>query len=208
MATVQTEIGPADNGRRMTLDEFREADETPGHRYELARGCLEVTQVPNDPHRQVLDNLRDAISLYRHAHPGLILCLGGGAEFQLEIPGLGSERHPDLGIVFVGTPRDHRGRRQPAWVAEVVSPDKEARDRDYVAKRQEYLRFGIREYWIVDPSLRRLTVLVRDEAADGPTWRERIFLGDDPIESDLLPGFQGTVETLWKDADAEEDDPE
>ena len=56
MATVAApvRIGPADNGRTMTLDEFREADVEEGYRYELARGVLEVTEVPDDYHGQVI----------------------------------------------------------------------------------------------------------------------------------------------------------
>ena len=63
MATTRIQIGPADHGRRMTLDEFREAEEEPGYRYELARGVLEVTEVPNDPHGQIVDNLHEAVSV-------------------------------------------------------------------------------------------------------------------------------------------------
>ena len=56
MATVAPplRIGPADHGRTMTLEEFREAEELDGYRYELARGVLEVTEVPNDPHGVVV----------------------------------------------------------------------------------------------------------------------------------------------------------
>ena len=57
MATIATRIGPADHGRRMTIDEFLGAEEEPGYRYELARGVVEVTEVPNDPHGQVVSNL-------------------------------------------------------------------------------------------------------------------------------------------------------
>jgi hypothetical protein len=49
-------IGPADHGRVMTLEEFREAEEEQGYRYELARGVLEVSEVPNDPHGVVVCN--------------------------------------------------------------------------------------------------------------------------------------------------------
>ena len=38
----------------MTLEEFREADVEEGYRYELARGVLEVTEVPNDPHGEIV----------------------------------------------------------------------------------------------------------------------------------------------------------
>ena len=59
MATVTStmRIGPADHGRLMTLEEFQEAEEEEGYRYELARGVLEVTEVPNDPHGVVVWNL-------------------------------------------------------------------------------------------------------------------------------------------------------
>ena len=48
MATAATSlrIGPADHGRRMTLAEFLDAEETPGYRCELARGVIEVSEVP------------------------------------------------------------------------------------------------------------------------------------------------------------------
>ncbi len=47
MATItRRRIGPADHGRRMTLDEFLEADFEEGWLYELARGAVVVTEVP------------------------------------------------------------------------------------------------------------------------------------------------------------------
>ena len=69
MATVTTplRIGPADRDRTMTLEEFLDADVVEGFHYELARGVLEVNQVPNDPHRQVVTNLFDAAVRYRRS---------------------------------------------------------------------------------------------------------------------------------------------
>ena len=123
MATVTPplRIGPADSGRTMTLQEFLDADVVEGYRYELARGVLEVNQVANDPHRQVVTNLYDSVGHYRRLHPGRILAYGGGNEFQFIIPGLASGRNPDLGVVLRGARRDWRGRRMAALAAEVVS---------------------------------------------------------------------------------------
>ncbi len=202
MATTRIQIGPADHGRRMTLDEFREAEEEPGYRYELARGVLEVTEVPNDPHGQIVHNLNQAVSLYHRQHLGLILRIGGAAEFRLWVPAMISGRNPDLAIVLRETPKDERGRRPPSLVAEVVSERGE--DRDYVEKRQEYLIFGIREYWIIDPALRQVMVLCRRDAPGGPDWEERVYRGAETIVSELLPGFAGTVAELWADAELDE----
>jgi Uma2 family endonuclease len=203
MSTVKLRIGPADHGRRMTLEEFRDAEEEEGYRYELARGVLEVSEVPNDSHGQIVHNLHDAVTWYRHQHPGLIRRVGGAGEFRLWVDAMSSGRNPDLAIVFEGTPKDKRGRRRPSWVAEVVS--KRGEDRDYVAKREEYLTFGIQEYWIIDPQLGQVTVLTRRDLG-APDWSEQVFTGEDVIVSALLPGFQGRVSELWINAELDEED--
>jgi Uma2 family endonuclease len=202
MPTTRMQIGPKDLGRRLTLEEFREADEKPGYRYELARGVLEVTQVPNDPHWQVVDNLQLRISAYRQDHPEIIQRAGGGGECRVWIREMISGRNPDYAIVLKGTPKDESGRQPPSLVAEVVSEG--SAERDYHTKREEYLVFGIQEYWIVDPDQRQVTVLVRQETGANSSWAEHVFQGDDPIESTLLPGFEGTVGALWVDVEPEE----
>ena len=83
MATITTRIGPADHGRKMTKEEFLDAEEEPGYRYELARGILEMTHVPGPTHGQVVGNLYQVVANYRLAHPGVILNFGGGNEFRL-----------------------------------------------------------------------------------------------------------------------------
>ena len=115
MATVNLRIGPADNGRRMTLEEFREAEEQPGHLYELARGVLEVTEVPGDDQGQIVDNLHEAISDYNRKHPGLIRRIGHGSDIRLIIPELESDRHPDLAVVFRNFTRMYRDRQRRTW---------------------------------------------------------------------------------------------
>ncbi len=206
MATTRIQIGPTDHGRPMTLDAFLEADEEPGHQYELARGVLEVTRVPNDPHWQVVSNLQDFFYQYRRENPGLILRIGGGGECQVLIPELVSGRNPDLAVVFRGTPKDSRGRQPPSLVAEVVSRRGEVRD--YQTKREEYLVFGLLEYWIIDPQRRQVIVLDRQDEGPVPTWSERIFEGNEAILSRLFPGFAARVADLWADLELDDEEPE
>ncbi len=200
MASIQTRIGPADHGRRMSLDEFRDAEEQPGYRYELARGVLDVSEVPGRQHWRIVDNLHELLSRYRREFPRVVDLIGHGSDVRLQVPtpGAGSDRHPDLGVVLFGDPEDDRGRPRPGLVIEVVSAGAEARGRDYRAKREDYLAAGVREYWIVDPRQRLVTVLAR---VDGPAWDERAFQGDAAIASPLLPGFLATVADLWADVD-------
>jgi len=203
MATITTplRIGPADHGRAMTLEEFMEAEEDEGYRYELARGVLEVTNVPNDPHGQVIANLYDAISRHRRDHPGVIQRYGGGSEFRFWLPRMISGRNPDLGVVLRGAAKDWRGRRLPALAAEVVS--RGSVKRDYETKREEYLAYGLLEYWIVDPMKHEVTVLTRR----GDTWNEMVFRDEQVIVSLVLPGFATTVAELWIDVEEDDDDP-
>ena len=197
---VPLRIGPADHGRTMTLEEFREANEEDGYRYELARGVLEVSEVPNDPHGVVVANLYDGISRYRRDHPGVILRYGGGNEFRFWLPHIISGRNPDLGVVLRGAPKDWRGRRLPALAAEVVSRGNVKRD--YEVKREEYLAYGLLEYWIVDPLKRIVTVLTRY----GDTWNEAVFRDEQVIVSRVLAGLTTTVAELWLDVEEVDDD--
>jgi Uma2 family endonuclease len=204
MATVRLRIGPADNGRAMSLEEFWDAEEEPGYIYELVRGVLEVSETPGDSHYQIVDNLHEAFGNYRRMYPNVILRIGHGSDVRYIIPEVNTDRHPDLAVVFRDIPhRDHRGRRLAVLGVEVVSPGSQARKRDYVDNRVDYLAVGLLEYWIVDPDEKRVTVLLRREIDGVAAWEERIFIGDDVIVSELLPGFAGTVAELWLDDDEE-----
>ncbi len=195
MATITTRLSLADNGRAMTIEEFFEAEEEPGYCYELARGVVEVSEVPNDPHGQVVFNLYRIIVLYDALFPGIILRSGGGSEFRIWLPGMISGRNPDLGVVVKGAPVDYRGRRIPCLVAEVVSED--SVDRDYRAKREEYLAYGLLEYWIIDLVQRKLTLLARN----GDIWVEVPCVEGQPIPSRILPGLTATISELWTSLD-------
>jgi Uma2 family endonuclease len=203
MSTVKLRIGPADHGRPMTLEEFHEAEEEPGYLYELARGVLEVSEVPGDYHGQIIDNLHLTIDIHRLRHPGVIRRLAHGSDIRLIIPELESGRHPDLAVVFPDAQLTPRGRQRPGLVCEVVSPGTRARRRDYQEKSEEYLALGILEYWIIDFQQKTVTVRNRRDGPGDPTWDERVFRGDEVIASMLLPGFQGTVSELWIDVEPE-----
>lgn len=203
MATVTSimKIGPADHGRLMTLDEFREAEVEEGYRYELARGVLEVSEVPNDPHGLIVWIILRFIAAFDQNHPGVIYRAGGGSEFRLWLPRMVSGRNPDVAVVLRGTPKDRRGRRPPSLAFEVVSQGSEAHERDYVTKRAEYLAYGLRECWIIDLQTKTVTVLIRD----GDDWVEQVYRDDQQAVSLVLPGFAIRLPDLWPH---EDDEPE
>src|SRR4051794_29065918 len=98
MATIATRIGPADHGRKMTLEEFLDAEEEPGYRYELARGVLEVTYVPGEPHGLIVYLLYKLLTRFDDQHPRVIYRFGGASEFRLCLPAMVSGRNPDVAV--------------------------------------------------------------------------------------------------------------
>lgn len=197
MATVTsiTRIGPADHGRLMTLEEFRKAEEVDGYCYELARGVLEVSEVPNDPHGLIVWIVLRIIASFDQNHPGLIYRAGGGSEFRIWLPRMVSGRNPDVAVALHGTPKDRRGRRPPSLAFEVVSEGTESHERDYETKRAEYLAYGLREYWIIDLQTKTMTVLIRE----GDDWVERVYRDDQQAVSLVLPGLVIRSPDLWPD---------
>ena len=101
---------------------------------------------------------------------------------------------PDIVFVAKGNERIVKDaiRGVPDLVMEVVS--KGSRQLDRVKKKSLYERFGIKEYWIVDPEAETIEVF---GLADG-TYRliSKSEFGRS-AESELLPGFNIPVSSLW-----------
>jgi Uma2 family endonuclease len=188
-----TIIGPADHGRRMGLDEFDGAIGREGRLYELSRGIVIVTDVPNPPHGDVVFVLRESLGEYHRAHPGAIHRIYSGAECKLLIEGTESERHPDLAVYKTPAP----GSDSSVWsiwvpeiVIEVVSDDSVRRD--YEEKPEDYLQFGVLEYWIVDPLKNAVTVNRRVRGR----WKPQQLIPGQKYTTPLLPGFELDLATV------------
>jgi Uma2 family endonuclease len=91
---------------------------------------------------------------------------------------------PDVLVVCDPHKIDRRGvRGAPDWVLEVLSPSTAAHDQ--IAKRRTYERAGVREYWLVHPGDRTLTVYVLE---NGQYGRPEIYELKDATPIGVLPG--------------------
>jgi Putative restriction endonuclease len=186
MSTDVITLSRADHGRRMRLADFDRAEAVPGPVFELGRGVVVVVDVPNYRHLAQVTALRRILHAYDAAHPGQVHAIASGSECKLLLADLESERHPDLAIYKTPPPEgdDFWGEWVPEVVVEVVSPGSE--DRDYVEKRQEYLVFGVREYWVVDADRGQVLILRRSRGR----WVERVLRPGDEYRTRLLPGLR------------------
>lgn len=191
MATVKTRIGPEDHGRQMTLEEFAEAEGRRGHIYELAEGVITVLDLPGLPHGKVVHNLNRQLFAWDAANPGKIFYQASGDSCAILLPGMQSERHPNLALYLTPPPDPTTPWESwvPDLVAEVVSEGGEKRA--YEDKRREYLATGVREYWILDPKRRAVLVLRRT----GDVFRERRPRAT--YGPSLLPGFTLDIPRLF-----------
>lgn len=197
MSTTATIIGPADEGRRMTLGEFIDAEGQDGRLYELSRGIVTKVDVPSPHHSTIPDAIRMQFAAYRLSHPKSIHSTIGGGECRLLIKDLESDRHPDLAVYR--TPPPDSGNADEIWsqwipeiVIEIVSPS--SRSRDYQPKPEEYLRFGVQEHWIIDVHEQAMKVLRRS----GGRWAEQIMKPPALHKTRLLPGLEFSIAAVFE----------
>jgi Uma2 family endonuclease len=192
MATMTRHIGLADHGQTMAFEDFIQSDFEEGWLYELARGVIDVTDVPDLPHGRIVQRLSKLIAVYVRENRGVVNYWASGGSCRLRLPGMQSDRHPDQAVYLTPPPGGGEiwSRWVPDLVVEVVSRSGERRD--YVEKREEYLLAGVREYWILDPTKRRFLVLERR----GDVWSELSVREDETYRTRLLPGLEVTRREL------------
>jgi len=76
----------------------------------------------------------------------------------------------------------------PDLVIEIVS--KSSIDMDYIKKLYTYMRFGVQEYWIVDPLKKKITVYVAAKAADNDSLLLSDYTFEDTVESKLFKSLR------------------
>jgi Uma2 family endonuclease len=201
MGKTLVKIGPADHGRPMSLEEFEHAKVQDGYLYELSRGIITVSDVPNRPHLLLVGATRDQLQDYKSLHRGRIHFIASGNECKLLIPALDSERHPDLAVFLTAPPPIENARLWRQWFPEIVieAVSLSSRKRDYQEKPDEYLRLGAKEYWIIDPRKRALVVMRRVRNR----WVESTVEPPVVYRTRLLPGFEFSCDAVFRAAGLE-----
>jgi Uma2 family endonuclease len=185
MAILQPvlQLGPHDHGRPLTAEEFAEADYAEPWKYEREQGSLIVMPLDGPGHDDSSKPVRDSLGAYRMAHPDIVEKVV--SEAWVRVDG-GTDRIGDIGVFLAGSRSAiNRPDRVPELMFEIVSPDRESRERVYVKKRKEYDRLGVLEYVLIDRMRHRATVWTA-----GPRgYRKRVSRPGEVYTSPLLPGL-------------------
>jgi len=156
---------------------------------ELVDGRLEILPMPTLKHQRIL---RWLLGMFEGAAPVGSITLFAPLPTRL-FPG--TIREPDLLYI---APENAPGPDvdYPTHIdlaLEIVSPGKDARQRDYEDKRVDYARAGISEYWIVDPLENQVTVLVLQ---DSIYTEHGVFRIGDVASGLLLPALSIDVRAM------------
>ncbi len=132
-----------------------------GERAELINGRIYNMAPPSRIHQEILMGLSATLRDYILKNAGN--CKVYPAPFAVF---LGEDNknyvEPDISVICDRSKLTDKGcNGAPDLVIEIVSPS--SRKMDYTTKNTLYSDFGVREYWIVDPSKERTTIYRYEE---------------------------------------------
>jgi Uma2 family endonuclease len=175
--------------RKYTYGDYRTWPD--GERWELINGiAYNMSPAPSRRHQEIL------LGLAAKFHGYLIdkTCKAYIAPFDVRLPegneaddGIETVVQPDLTVVCDKTKLDEKGcKGSPDLIVEIISPSTAAMD--YIKKLALYERKGVKEYWIVHPTDKLVTIF--KTAADGRYGRPEIFTEDDEVAVGIFDDFK------------------
>jgi Uma2 family endonuclease len=198
MATVAQQLGPEDHGREMSYQEFMEGDYQHGYRYEIIRGKLDVSPLPNAPEDFLEKWLLGKLFVYAQTHPQVIRYLTDKARVFVPSEEEPTVPEPDI-AAYKRVPRTRSVAEwrwedmSPMLVVEVLSANDARKDLD--RNVELYLLVpSIKEYWIVDGRADPERPILRVYRRHGDRWRNQTLRAGATYTTRLLPGFSLTLD--------------
>ena len=183
MATTQPVV-------KLTWEDYRTTPDD--QRYELLDGDLMMVPAPNLKHQRVQGNLYYHLRRFISEHE-LGELLPAPCDVVLSDTNV---VQPDL--LFVSRERRHllsggeNVRGAPDLVIEILSPS--TTDKDRGVKHELYGRFGVTEYWLVDPLAE--TISIHRQRA-GVLAATRTFGRKQTLRSPLLAGLELQLDDIF-----------
>jgi Uma2 family endonuclease len=198
MATVTRKLGPADDGRPLSYDDFMTAEYREGFRHELIDGRLAVGAQPNLRHDRYQEWLSFPLRVYVRQFPDVINYVGSAA--RVFVPGRDATTCPAPDVAAyrnlpLDLPLDAVGWQDvsPLLVAEVLSPDNP--EKDLERNVELYLLVpSIKEYWILDHLADAERPTLHVYRRQGRRWRVLRYGYGETYTTKLLPGFELVID--------------
>lgn len=178
---------------KLTYEHYRNAPESERERYELYEGELVMVPSPSLKHQLILGNLVDFLRRFVNENDlGVVLfspldvILGGDTVLQPDILFVAKARAEILAAEGI--------RGAPDLVVEILSEATAKRDRTY--KKTLYARYGVKEYWLVNPEAETIEVLILKESGYEPAGKYA-RRGKVQFTSPLLKGLSIDLDAVF-----------
>jgi Uma2 family endonuclease len=180
---------------RFHYEDYQSLPESMSARYELLDGDLLMVPAPTVTHQRISRNLELILIQFVREHN-----LGEIFYSPIDVVfGVGDDREiaqPDILFVdktqnHIITPKEIQGA--PTLIVEILSERTKTRDRTY--KKVLYGRYGVREYWIIDPDDRTVEVYIPGAAGFELSQK---YSRDGILTSAVLPELRIALEEVFQ----------
>lgn len=181
-------------GREKRLREKFYADITPEHKWEFIQGEVIMHSPALNRHLLASQRLFSLLDAYVRVHQ-----IGAVRHEKAMTSFPRNDYEPD--VMFFGVAKsalidpDTLKFPIPDFIAEVLSPSTEARDRGI--KFRDYALHGVAEYWIIDPVAETVEPYLLADGVYPPVPPQTEGL----LTSDVVPGFQIPLRALFDETE-------
>lgn len=175
------------NAKKYAAKEFSEFAKTKEERFELIDGRIIMMASPKRIHQKIVGFIYRKLGDYLDQKP----CEPFISPFDVVL----SEKNeiwdksknvfqPDVFVVC--DPKkisEERITGAPDFVVEVTSPSNS--ERDYYYKCNAYMKYGVKEYWIINPETKNILVYI-----NGEEIKTYSFTFDDKIKASIFENFE------------------
>jgi len=179
--------------RKFTYADYKAWELKPGERYEIIYGEAYAMSAPNFTHQGILVELSTQFHTFLRGKPCRVMPSPFDVRlFYEEDESDDTVVQPDITIICDEEKQGEEGcRGAPDLVVEILSPSNTATEMQ--RKFKLYQEAGVREYWVVDPKTKSITVyLFKENEILTHTYGST---GTAPVS--ILPGFEITLDDVF-----------
>ncbi|EYE88346.1 hypothetical protein Q428_08540 [Fervidicella metallireducens AeB] len=179
----------------ISIEEFYKMRDNSESLLEYIDGVVYMTPSPSTKHQRVSSRLQIKLGLFVEGTS----CEVFGAPYDIELKREDIEGTkiviPDISVIC-----DKSGFTEakyigvPALIVEILSPSNQSHD--LITKLNLYMKYGVKEYWIVNPMLESVTVYTLNDEEMYEQYDMKAIRGE--VKSKILDGFSIDLEYIYK----------
>ncbi|TYS58600.1 Uma2 family endonuclease [Sutcliffiella horikoshii] len=180
-----------------SLEKYYEIRESSDHLYEYIDGSIFMSPSPSTKHQRISGRLLVKISNYLTQKNDNCEVLAAPYDIELSKEGMEGTKIviPDLAVMCDKSGfTDTKYVGVPDMIVEILSPSNQSHD--LITKLNLYMKYGVKEYWIVNPMLNSITIYSLNK--EGVYEQHAIKTDLGTITSKLLNGFHLELEHIFQ----------